>query len=229
MPITDVEKRRTYDREWRDQRREQLNAARRARYALRKVADPEAHEVQRAFMRKWRQENQQIVSARKKAYETEHADARRKRKRAYDKSRLASDPVYKLNLYLRKRLNLALKNNSKAGSAVRLLGCSIDDFKARLEAMWSPGMSWDNYGDWHIDHIQPLAAFDLLDKAQLAVACHFSNLQPLWKADNLRKGAGMVQTGGNPNARGEQVSRGSPPAAAHRSVSRETLATAEAA
>lgn len=50
-------------------------------------------------------------------------------------------------------------------------------------------MSFENYGEWHIDHIRPLASFDLRDPDQVKAACHFSNLQPLWAAENIRKGA----------------------------------------
>lgn len=57
-----------------------------------------------------------------------------------------------------------------------------------LERQFTPGMSWTNYGDWHIDHIKPLASFDLTDRVQLLVACHFTNLQPLWAEENLKKG-----------------------------------------
>lgn len=103
------------------------------------------------------------------------------------------DPVRvfkrKIATNLRNRLNRAIKGNYKAGSAVRDLGCSVDDFKQHLESKFQPGMSWDNYGrkGWHIDHIVPLNAFDLTDHEQFKRACHHSNLQPLWAKDNILK------------------------------------------
>ena len=193
MPITNPEARRQYDKVWRETRKEEINASRRFRYAALKQNDPESYEAKRARERAKEKEKAIANPERKREkYRRDMEKNREKRiktKRAYDKSRLASDPVYKLNLYLRKRLNTALKLNSKRGSAVRLLGCSVADLKAKLESMWTVGMTWDNYGEWHIDHIKPLSAFDLLDPLQLPEACHFTNLQPLWKTDNLRKGS----------------------------------------
>jgi hypothetical protein len=76
-------------------------------------------------------------------------------------------------------------------SAVRDLGCSVENLRLHLEALFTSGMSWDNYGrgGWEIDHITPLSAFDLTDPAQALRAVHFTNLQPLWAAENLSKRA----------------------------------------
>ena len=53
--------------------------------------------------------------------------------------------------------------------------------------MFKPGMTWENHGDWHIDHIIPLASFDLTKRSELKKACHFTNLQPLWASENIVK------------------------------------------
>jgi hypothetical protein len=59
-----------------------------------------------------------------------------------------------------------------------------------LESKFQYGMNWDNWSfeGWHIDHIVPLASFDLTDRKQLLLACHYTNLQPLWAIDNFSKG-----------------------------------------
>jgi len=95
----------------------------------------------------------------------------------------------KISLALRNRLFSALKNNQKIGSAVQDLGCSVNEFKTYLESLFQPGMTWDNWSKdgWHIDHIKPLSSFDLTDRNELLEACHYTNLQPLWAKDNLRK------------------------------------------
>lgn len=103
--------------------------------------------------------------------------------------RKKTDVCFRLAGNLRSRLNDAVKNEWKTGSAVRDLGCTIPELKAHLERLFQPGMSWDNYGPkgWHIDHVKPLAKFDLTDPRQLRAACHYTNLQPLWAEDNLKK------------------------------------------
>lgn len=90
---------------------------------------------------------------------------------------------------LRSRLSIAVSNNQKVGSAVRDLGCSIEDFKKYIESKWQQGMSWDNYSytGWHMDHINPLDSFDLMDPEQFKKACHYTNIQPLWSDRNFKK------------------------------------------
>jgi hypothetical protein len=71
----------------------------------------------------------------------------------------------------------------------KLLDCNFGELKMYLESKFLPGMTWDNYGEWHIDHIKPCAIFDLTDLEQRKQCFHYSNLQPLWAIDNIKKGA----------------------------------------
>jgi hypothetical protein len=66
---------------------------------------------------------------------------------------------------------------------------AVLNLKIHLESKFQPGMTWENHGrnGWHIDHIKPLCSFDLTDLMQLRQACHYTNLQPLWAKENLRK------------------------------------------
>lgn len=117
-------------------------------------------------------------------------------KHAYHKLQMKINPQYKLAHSLRIRLKKAMMGNHKSGSAVRDLGCSIADFKIHLTSQFCSNletgemMTWDNHGlcGWHIDHIKPLSSFDLSDREQLLEAAHYTNQQPLWWKDNLRKG-----------------------------------------
>lgn len=93
---------------------------------------------------------------------------------------------------LSRNLRVRLSKAVHRGSAVRDLGCSVDELKQHLESKFQPGMTWNNYGTWHIDHVKPLALFDLTDREQLLKACHYTNLQPLWAEENLRKSAKVL-------------------------------------
>jgi hypothetical protein len=103
--------------------------------------------------------------------------------------RYATDPQYKIAKRLRIRLRHALNRNDKRGSAVRDLGCSIEEFVAYFDALFAPGMTWENHGEWHVDHKRPLASFDLTNPVQIQEACNWRNLQPLWGPENQSKGA----------------------------------------
>ena len=116
-------------------------------------------------------------------------------KRKADKARenYHKDVQYRISSNLRSRLWKALNGMAKIGSAVGDLGCDVGYLKKHLESLFTDGMSWGNYGNeqnqWSIDHIKPLAAFDLTIKEQFLSACHFTNLQPMWAPENSKKGA----------------------------------------
>lgn len=114
-----------------------------------------------------------------------------RRRFKYQENKL--DLIFKLKTNSRDRMRKAIKGNFKSGSAVRDLGCSIKELKLWLEHQFQPGMSWSNYGKvWHIDHIIPLASFDLTNDKHFKKACHWFNLQPLWTKDNLSKGSKIL-------------------------------------
>ena len=91
---------------------------------------------------------------------------------------------------LRGKLHKAItrKNIRKNNSAIKLVGCSIQFLKQYLENQFKYGMSWKNYGKWHIDHIRPIITFDLTKKEEQQKAFHYTNLQPLWQSENCSKG-----------------------------------------
>jgi hypothetical protein len=116
-----------------------------------------------------------------------HKDKRdRKIERKY---RYNTDIKFKLSIVLRTRLNAAIKNGQKAGSAIKDLGCSVNLLKLYIESKFLPDMTWDNWGKdgWHIDHIIPISNFDLTNREEFLKACHYTNLQPLWALDNFMK------------------------------------------
>jgi hypothetical protein len=99
-------------------------------------------------------------------------------------------PHKKIERSLRCRCRQALQGKYKSATTQKLLGTSFEEARKYLESQWQDGMSWDNYGlhGWHIDHIVPLSSFDLTIVEEQIKAFHYTNLQPLWAKDNLRKG-----------------------------------------
>jgi len=105
------------------------------------------------------------------------------------KQKRANNPGFRIACNLRKRLSFLVRKASatKTKQTLALLGCPLKSFLLYLESLWEPGMSWDNYGEWHIDHVVPCAIFDLTKPDHQERCFHFSNLQPLWAVDNWRK------------------------------------------
>lgn len=134
--------------------------------------------------------NNNSIAKKKRQYYAENRDKIVAQNLRYIRKRSHVDPLYRASRNLRSRLYSAIKGNYKSGSAIKDLGCSIEEFKVHIEAQFKQGMTWDNYGmkGWHIDHIKPLSKFDLSNSEQVKKACHYSNLQPMWWHENLSKG-----------------------------------------
>ena len=170
--MSSKEAKAAYDRARRAAKREQLAAYDKERNARRR-ADPEYAAAQLKRKQEWRKANPEKYLASQRLYEN---------------TQRATNPQWRLAKNLRHRLGKAMMGKTKGVSAVRDLGISIPEFREYIENQFQDGMTWDNYGEWHIDHIIPLISFDLTDKEQALKACHYTNLQPLWAKDNLSKG-----------------------------------------
>lgn len=146
----------------------------------------EHKEEQRKRGKEYYQAN--LVSKRKYArdYGAVHRTQRAAYYKQYKKQRMQNDPVFRLTENHRRRIRLAL-TMKKSIRTMELIGCSVDQLKLHLETKFTPGMTWDNYGKWHVDHIKPCCAFDLTNEVEQRTCFHYSNLQPLWTKDNLSK------------------------------------------
>lgn len=153
-------------------------------YYLKRMQREEAREKNRQRVRKWVMENPD----RAKQMHRDYYLRNRERLMAYQKARL-NDPKWRLIHRLRLRLTetLSAKNIKKAVSITKIVGCSGEFLKSYIESRFKPGMSWENRSEWHIDHRIPCASFDLSKPDQLRACFHYTNLQPLWRADNIRK------------------------------------------
>jgi hypothetical protein len=133
----------------------------------------------------WRKANKEKHAIYNKAWREANPDQWRELKKVYRRKAQA-----RALSNLRKRLRDEVPNRAinKEPSHSSLLGCTVKALCKHLEYQFINGMSWDNYGEWHIDHIIPCAYFDLNNKQQLKACFHYTNLQPLWAWENIAKG-----------------------------------------
>lgn len=128
-----------------------------------------------------------------KIYYNNNKDKKKLYVRNYKKLIRKQNPIIKLIELQRGRIRKVLKNNKKSNKTIKLLGCTGSFLKQYLESKFLPGMSWDNHGKWHIDHIIPCASFDLSKSEQQQECFHYTNLQPLWAVDNLKKSKNILK------------------------------------
>lgn len=112
--------------------------------------------------------------------------------RKYQRKRRQNDPKYRIRKNLRSQLWSFLKGKTKKSRMRKLVGISAEEFRQHIEAQFLEGMSWDNYGDWHLDHIVPCESFDLTDAEKQRECFHYTNVQPLWGQENGRKGSTLT-------------------------------------
>lgn len=127
---------------------------------------------------------EKIIDYNKKYVKTNKETINKKNKKRYD-----TDILYKLKLSMRGRLNFFLKTKQikKYNKTFIIIGCIPEYLKEHIENQFTDGMCWENYGlyGWHIDHIIPLSSANT--EEEMYKLCHYTNLQPLWAEDNLRK------------------------------------------
>ncbi len=185
-------------RAWKAANRERVRAYRKRYYAANKERERAVNrvwcsvnadrlkETKRECDRRLRVKNAEAIKAHRATPEYKEL------KNARARARYHSDPRHRTEKILRASLTQALRlhgDGRKTRSVSKLIGCTIDEFAHHLEMQFVDGMSWENQGAWHIDHIRPCASFDLSDPEQQRVCFDYRNLQPLWAEDNMRKGS----------------------------------------
>ena len=151
------------------------------------------NERSKANSKRWREANPEKSAAAVRRWKLAHKDEHNAR--VFERRRRDLD--FRIRSNLSSRLAMAVrKGRGKAASTLELVGCSLAELRDHLQSLFQAGMTWESYGHkgWHIDHIRPCASFDLTDPAQQRVCFHFTNLQPLWAKDNLRKSAKLLTT-----------------------------------
>ena len=134
-------------------------------------------------IKQYQVDNKDLIREIKKKYWIDNRDKINKQRREKKKN----DPAFKLICNQRTAMNAILNGRSKCASQLELLGCTPEQYRQHMEAQFTEGMTWDNHGEWHQDHIIPASSCDYDDPEQVKVCWHYTNFQPMWAEENWSK------------------------------------------
>ncbi|MCK1577849.1 hypothetical protein [Bradyrhizobium sp. 174] len=145
----------------------------------------------------WRRSNGGIVSRCKCCCPStrQRSAAERAARIQWRADRIQNDLSFRVGFHLSATIRNAIKRGGsvKSRRMAELVGCSVGEFMSHIERQWLENMDWANWGRgsacWHLDHRQPISSFDLTSLEQQRRCFHYTNYQPLWEAENIRKGA----------------------------------------
>ena len=184
---TNQEKRKKYIKEYKDKNKEKIDGWLSSNKTKKKL-----------YMRKYNVDNYQEIQEYRKEYNKNNKDC----KKIYNKEKYYNDINYKMKVLLRNRLYQTLQREKsyKTNSIIKLLGCSLKEFRLYLEKQFLPEMNWDNWGEiWELDHIKACSTFDLSVEENQKQCFHYTNHQPLFKTTEIAKSFGYINQIGNRN------------------------------
>jgi hypothetical protein len=160
-----------------------------------KIADKKYYESNKEkiseYYSEWREDKKEHLKEYQKKWREENRDKLRKTKRDYERNRKASDPLYKLISNFRTAIYQVLKesNVEKNGHYFDILGYTPEELINHLEKQFTEGMTWDNYGEFHVDHKLPISSFNIkeIGDEEFMKCWSLDNLQPMWGEENIRK------------------------------------------
>lgn len=146
------------------------------------------------YAKEYRIKNKEKIAERNRIYAQKNKDKLNEYQKAFKKHQIKNDSFYRTKNRIRSRTYNAFKASSwqKNSGTEQLLGATYEVVFNHLESRFTNGMSWENQGEWHIDHIIPLSS--ATTEEELIQLCHYTNLQPLWAEDNFKKGDKILAT-----------------------------------
>ena len=167
-----------------------------------KYLDKNPHMISKERLKKYREnpEFNKKQSIRRKEYYLKNIESEREKRKEYyyknkevlrcktdewKRKKMNEDGFYRMKKNLRDRIRGYLVDDTKSKRTMDIVGLDKIEFKLYIQNKFTEGMSWENYGKWHLDHIKPLC--QAKDKKEALILNHYTNLQPLWAEDNLKK------------------------------------------
>jgi hypothetical protein len=148
------------------------------------------------YYKQWAKENRDYLREKHTEWRDDNREHVREYGRQYERERRANDPKYRLAARTRTAVYTCLKEAKvdKYRSTFEILGYSIEELMEHLEKQFTGDMTWDNYGEWHVDHVIPMSSFEFetTEDEGFKGCWKLSNLQPLWGPDNLSKGSKLL-------------------------------------
>jgi hypothetical protein len=152
---------------------------------------PETKKRKSENHKKWSEQNKEHLSKYLKEYREKNIDNIRKTKRDYERNRKARDPLYKLISNFRTAIYQVLKesNVEKNKHYFDILQYTPEQLIKHLELKFKDTMTWDNYGEWHVDHKLPITHFNIqeMGDSEFMKCWSLDNLQPMWGDENIKK------------------------------------------
>ena len=206
-PKEDPVLKKAYNKSYRAKHRDQLIRASRAYHAANKkylneqcakYQQDHHDEIVEQRRMAYRRDREKLCGDKRvwwKGLSRQEKDDYNAKRRVYWRKRIDGNHQLRLRCRLRSRIGKALRDRSitKSESSEKLLGCTLDEARAHLESTFTEGMSWDTLHLLHIDHILPVAMFNLEIIEEQMMCFNYRNLQMLWKEDNLRKGCNIEE------------------------------------
>jgi hypothetical protein len=141
------------------------------------------------YHRQYNQDHKEEKKQYNKQYRQDHKEERKQYHRQYENKKYKTDITFRLRSIISKAIRKSIKRNKNGYHWEDLVGYTLDDLKQHLEKQFKDGMSWDNYGEWHIDHVIPQSWFkyDSYNDREFKQCWALANLQPMWAEENISK------------------------------------------
>jgi hypothetical protein len=166
------EKRKQYDKQYKQDHKEEI----------------------KQYHRQYYQDHKEERKQYDKQYNQDHREEKKQYDRQYENKKYKTDTTFRLRRIISKAIRKSIKRNKNGYHWGDLVGYTLDDLKQHLEKQFKDGMSWDNYGNWHIDHVIPQSWFKFksYDDPEFKLCWCLGNLQPLWAKENISKNGNLV-------------------------------------